>query len=214
MNLNKFINIVKPFTMTSVERITELYNSLEYIRMNNIKGDFVECGVWKGGNIIGILEYLSYHNITNVNVWLYDTFNGMTTPDDRDVDINNKKASDIFEDVKCFSSLNEVKNNLSNTKFNMNNVKFIVGDVCETLKDNNNLPNEICLLRLDTDWYESTKKEIEVLYPILVSKGVLIIDDYGHWKGSKLAIDEYFNENNIKVEIEKIDYTGIKIVKN
>jgi hypothetical protein len=214
MKLDDFINIVKPFTMTSVERITGLYYSLEHIRINKIEGDFVECGVWKGGNVLGILEYLTKHNMTKNNVWLYDTFEGMTDPEDIDVDSSGKKGDIKLEEVLCYSSLKEVKNILSVSSYPKDKIKFIEGDVCETLKTNVNVPKNISLLRLDTDWYKSTKKELEVLYPLLSSKGVLIVDDYGHWKGSKMAVDEYFNNLNLDVEIHKLDYTGIKIIKD
>ncbi len=214
MKLDDFINIVKPFTMTSVERITGLYYSLEHIRINKIEGDFVECGVWKGGNVLGILEYLTKHNMTKNNVWLYDTFEGMTDPEDIDVDSSGKKGDIKLEEVLCYSSLKEVKNILSVSSYPKDKIKFIKGDVCETLKTNVNVPKNISLLRLDSDWYKSTKKELEVLYPLLSSKGVLIVDDYGHWKGSKMAVDEYFNNLNLDVEIHKLDYTGIKIIKD
>jgi hypothetical protein len=146
-------------------------------------------------------------------VWLYDTFEGMTTPEEIDVDLNNNKASSILESVLCYSPLTEVKQNLSKSEFDNDKLKFIVGDVSETLLIENNKPDKISLLRLDTDWYKSTKDELIQLYPKLVNDGVLIIDDYGHWKGSKTATDEFFKENNISVEIIKIDYTGVKIIK-
>jgi hypothetical protein len=210
MNKNTFISIVSPYSMTSIERIGSLYDSLEHIRLNNIEGDFVECGVWKGGNILGIMEYLNFYNIKNVNVWAYDTFQGMTAPEEVDIDLNNNKAEDILNQVMCYSSLDEVKKNLSNSKFPQNQLKLVVGDVCETLDIKNNLPEKISLLRLDTDWYKSTKKELEVLFPLLVSKGVLIVDDFGHWQGSKKAVYEYFKSNVI---FEVIDYTGVKTIK-
>lgn len=214
MKLDDFINIVKPFTMTSIERITGLYYSLEHIRINKIKGDFVECGVWKGGNVLGILEYLTNHNMTENNVWLYDTFEGMTTPEDIDVDSSGNKGDIKLAEVLCYSSLEEVKNILSVSTYPKDKIKFIKGDVCETLKININIPKNISLLRLDTDWYKSTKEELEVLYPLLSVNGILIVDDYGHWKGSKIAVDEYFNNLNLNVEIHKLDYTGIKIIKD
>ena len=213
MQKNDFLEIVKPYTMTSVERINELFDSLEYIRLNKIEGDFIECGVWKGGNILGIIEYLSYHNMLDRKVWLYDTFQGMTQPEEVDVDLSNNKASDILHHVLCYSSLAEVIDNLSVSNFPKENIKYVVGDICETLNYYFNIPNKISLLRLDTDWYKSTKKEMDILYPLLVDKGVLIVDDYGHWRGSKLAVDEYFLNINFTPVIQQIDYTGIKIIK-
>jgi O-methyltransferase len=214
MKKDEFVRIVKPYSMTSEERITELFNSLEYIRLNNLDGDFVECGVWKGGNILGIIEYLNYYGITDRQVWLYDTFQGMTQPEDCDVDYKNNKASNILKQVLCYSSIVEVKENLSKSSFPIEKIKFVVGDVCETLDNEQHLPKTISLLRLDTDWYKSTKKELDILYPKLVNKGVLIVDDYGHWAGSKKATDEFFEQNDIEPNIKKIDYTGIKIIKN
>jgi hypothetical protein len=197
--------------MTSNARIVELYNSLEHIRINKIEGDFVECGVWKGGNILGIMEYLNFHKMTNRNVWLYDTFQGMTQPEDIDVDLYERKASNILEEVMCYENLENVKKTLSLSNFPKDNVKYVAGDVSETLDFIYNLPEKISLLRLDTDWYKSTLKELSVLYPKVTKNGVLIVDDYGHWKGSKKAVHEYFNINEIK--IYNIDYTGIKIIK-
>jgi hypothetical protein len=214
MTKEQFISIVSPYTMTSRERIEELYNSLEYILLNNIDGDIIECGVWKGGNILGIIEYLDYHNIHSKKVWLFDTFSGMTSPEDIDIDLNGVSAVSQMNVpvVFAYSSLEEVKNNLQTSKFPQENIIFVKGDVTKTLQDKNNTPEKISLLRLDTDWYKSTKDELNVLYPKLVDKGVLIVDDYGHWKGSKRAVDEYFKDKNII--FTQIDYTGIKIIKN
>jgi hypothetical protein len=210
MDIEKFISIVKPYTMTSTERIRSLFQSLEYIRKNNIDGDIIECGVWKGGNILGCLEYMKYHNIKKT-VWLYDTFSGMTQTTKFDVDLNG--VSGERWESKCDCSLDDVKNIIDEKKYPNNKIKFIVGDITKTLKEKNNIPETISLLRLDTDWYESTKVEMEGLYPNLVGGGVLIIDDYGHWVGAKKAVDDYFTFINKKPIIETIDYTGIKIIK-
>lgn len=213
MELNLFIKLVEPYTMTSIPRIIELYNSLEYIRENNIDGDIIECGVWKGGNILGIIEYLNYHNM-NKKVWLFDTFNGMTEPEDCDIDIENNKAKDMMDVpiVFAFSPIDDVKDVLSKSKYNKDLIEYVIGDVSETLLNIDNIPEKISLLRLDTDWYKSTKDELIHLYPKLVDKGVLIVDDYGHWSGSRQAVDEFFKYENIS--IHEIDYTGIKIIKN
>ena len=211
MNLTEFIQRVSPYTMTSIERITALYYSLEYIRENNISGDIVECGVWRGGNIKGIIDYLHFHNMKDKEVWLFDTFEGMTAPDENDVDLNSNKAEDIFDSVICYASLDSVKEVLQQSQFPQNRIHYVVGDILETLKEEKNIPKTISLLRLDTDWYQSTKIELEVLYPNLESFGVMIVDDYGHWQGSKKAVDEYFIDTDIV--FEKIDYTGIKMIK-
>lgn len=211
MNINDFIQIVHPYTMTSLERIRALFNNLEYIRSQNIDGDLVECGVWRGGNILGMSEYLNHYGMIDRKIYAYDTFQGMTEPKDVDEDFEGNKAVDILGRVMCEASLNEVKRNMENTKFPKENIIYVQGDVLDTLNFENNLPKNISLLRLDTDWYDSTKKELDVLYPRLQNNGVLIVDDYGHWKGSKKAVDEYFIEE--KLEIEYIDYTGIKIIK-
>jgi hypothetical protein len=177
----------------------------------------VECGIWKGGNILGIMEYVYHHKMENRKIWLYDTFSGMTEPDENDIDFENNKARDVLDSnsfYECKSPLDEVNQNLKLSKLPNDRLVYIIGDICETLNYENNTPKKISLLRLDTDWYQSTKKEMEVLYPKLVNNGVLIVDDYGHWKGSKKAVDEYLIDNKIQYKMEKIDYTGIKIIKN
>ena len=178
MDKNKFIEIVKPYTQTGEERISALFESLEYIRTSQIKGDFVECGIWKGGNVLGILEYLDFYKIYDVKVWLYDTFSGQTKPDIIDENIHGGNAieminSNVFD--YNIISLNEVKEILSKTNFPIENIIYVVGDVEETLNNKENIPDKIALLRLDTDFYKSTKKELEILYPVLSNNGILIV---------------------------------------
>lgn len=202
MNSTDFLNIVLPLSMTSEARIIYLFNELEHIRLNNIDGDLVECGVYKGGNILGMMEYCNYFNL-NKTIWVYDTFSGMTQPKNIDIDIHNNSASNIMDSVKCDESLSNFQKNISKSKYNY--LKIIVGDVCETLCVNDNVPDKIALLRLDTDWHDSTKCELDILYPKVVSGGSIIIDDYGHWRGCRKAVDDYFGSFNYT----KIDYTGI-----
>lgn len=202
MNSLDFLNIVSPLSMTSEARIIYLFNELEHIRLNNIDGDLVECGVYKGGNILGMMEYCNYFNL-NKTIWAYDTFSGMTQPKNIDVDIHNNSASNIIDSAKCDESLSNFQKNISKSKYNY--LKIIVGDVCETLCVNDNAPDNIALLRLDTDWHDSTKCELDILYPKVVSGGSIIIDDYGHWRGCRKAVDNYFGS----FKYTKIDYTGI-----
>ena len=208
-------------SMTSLQRRWALINAIKYVRNNNIQGDFVECGVWKGGNLI-IYKNLNEKYQLGKKIYGYDTFKGMSEPtkyDDNFLDVNakeewlkNKSKDDINLSFNCYSSLDDVKENLKmySQNKNLDDVKLIMGKVEETLSINSNLPNEISILRLDTDWYESTKIELDILYPKLVNGGVLIIDDYGHWKGARKAVDEYFFGK--KVIKNFIDYSCRMII--
>lgn len=208
MDKDTFLNIVKPYTMTTEVRIKSLFDSLEHIRINNLDGDLVECGVWQGGNILGIISYLDYYKIHR-KIWLYDTFEGMVKPTSYDVDYNNNNGEEWIG--KCSADLEFVKKHvISKSHYPKELIHYIKGDICQTLLDEQNVPDKISLLRLDTDWYLSTKLELEVLYPMVIKNGIIIIDDYGHWMGCKKAVDEYFEENFNK---EYIDYTCIKIEK-
>jgi hypothetical protein len=197
-NLVKYI-YDKKFTMTSKNNLFATALSCKYIIENKIWGDFVECGTYRGGHALLAAALFRLHKSPR-NVYIYDTFEGMTLPDAIDIDFkSNTPALEFYHQNKrskdkswCAASLEEVKDNFVNMNLNDDNIKFIKGDVNLTLRDEVNLPNNIALLRLDTDWYSSTKTEIESLYPLLTRNGILIIDDYGWWKGSKLAIDEYF----------------------
>ena len=111
----------------------------------------------------------------------------------------------------AYAPIEEVRNNMLKTNYPIDNIKYIKGKVEDTLKSS--VPNKIALLRLDTDWYESTKIELEVLYPLITKGGILIIDDYGHFEGAKRAVDDYFRKINQQPLLNRIDYTGRLIIK-
>jgi O-methyltransferase len=210
----------QPFTMTSMERMYSLYQSMKYIVENNLPGDFTECGVWKGGSSMMMALYLKSQGITDRTIFLYDTYEGMSAPTDADKSHTGEKAEDLLSvqdknndnSIWCYSSLDDVKKNLASTGYPMEKICFIKGKVEDTLV--NEIPGQLCLLRLDTDWYESTKVELNVLYPLLISKGVLIIDDYGHWEGARKAVDEYFSERSEHILLHRIDVTGRIMIRN
>jgi O-methyltransferase len=208
----------RPYTMTSVERAYALYNSCKYIITNNIEGDFVECGVWKGGSSMIMALSLVSLNVTNRKIYLYDTFEGMSEPEDADVDIKKQSAKFLMatsdkktSHIWSFASEEEVKNNLFSTDYPKENLFFIKGKVESTIPEV--VPGKISLLRLDTDWYSSTHHELLHLYPRLTKSGILIVDDYGHWIGAKKAVDEYFSKNDRSFFLHRIDYTGRILVK-
>lgn len=214
-------NLCKPYTMTSVERMYALYTTVNYILQHGIPGCFVECGVWRGGCAMLIAKMLSNRNITDRPVYLFDTFEGMSEPTDADRSFKDESAADLLErsvedkenSVWCLADLADVKRNLERTGLPANLLFYIKGKVEDTIPKQ--LPGQaIALLRLDTDWYESTRHELNFLFPLVVRNGVLIIDDYGHWEGCRKAVDEYFRENNFPVLLYRIDYTGRMAIKN
>jgi hypothetical protein len=128
-------------------------------------------------------------------IWLYDTFEGMTAPTERDVDLTGTAAATYMAGHSdagrwCYADEADVRKVMALEGFGPGDIEIVKGDVVQTLRTRR--PNLIALLRLDTDWYESTRAELEVLYPRLSRGGVLIIDDYGHWEGARQAVDEFF----------------------
>lgn len=211
----ELIEKVKEYTMTSSERLVTLARAVDYIEENKIIGDIVECGVWRGGSMmLTALKLMALHN-TSRNLYLFDTFEGMTEPTDLDkraVDSKDASTSLAEEEripgnnIWCIASLEEVKNTLGLTNYPKDKIHFIKGKVEETLPHDG--IEKIAILRLDTDWYESTRHELETLFDKLEPGGILIIDDYGHWAGAKKAVDEFIKQNKIKIFLNRIDYTG------
>lgn len=196
-------------TMTSPERIAGLHLALKSVYENKISGDFVECGVWKGGNVVIAKQF--FDSVEDVrNFFCYDTFEGMTEPGEFDGD---KAHRNWRGKAKCEAGLNEVINAFEHYNLLDDRIKFIKGDVRKTLLDEKNLPNSISVLRLDTDFYDSTLIELELLYPRLNVGGYLIVDDYGHWQGSRHAVNEYFGEEFVQTNFIRLDYTGVMFQK-
>jgi hypothetical protein len=189
---------VRPFTKANDARFESMLKLLQ--SLDGVEGDIVECGVWRGG-----LMMLARMVCPDRVCWLYDTFDGMTVPHPeydvkRPIKGKQKRAIDRYNQKKAGGtkwdavSIDEVRDNFrSFGLLDTEHVRMIEGPVEHTLIFGPK-PKRIALLRLDTDWYESTKVELEELYPLLVHGGYLIVDDYGHWMGSKKAVNEYFGE--------------------
>ena len=214
----EIINFVRPYTMTSVERLKSLSDAVNYVVENNIEGDFVECGTWKGGSVMCMQKKLMRLNQNDRKFWVFDTYEGMPEPDDVDKNFNKTAAQQLLDAEEkdnsltwAYSNYEETTGNILSTGYPAEKMNFVKGLVEDTIPQTQ--IESIALLRLDTDWYSSTKFELENLYPKLVKGGVLIIDDYGHWEGCKKAVDEYFKLNKIPVFMSRIDYTGRLIIK-
>ena len=210
---------VQPFTMTSAERAAAVCAAVEYVVRNRIPGDFVECGVWKGGSTMAAALMFQRLGDTSRGLHLFDTFEGMSAPTEVDrVAGSGAAAADILaaEDPRyshnwAVSPVEEVRANMASTGYPGERVHFLKGKVEHTVPLW--APQLISILRLDTDWYESTRHELEHLYPRLAPGGVLIIDDYGHWEGARKAVDEYFAGIPDAPLLCRIDYTGRIAVK-
>ncbi|MDB9738830.1 TylF/MycF family methyltransferase [Candidatus Pelagibacter sp.] len=209
---------LESISLTSIPNKWSLLQSLKYIHHNKVEGDIVETGVYKGANLIIINNFINEHYL-NKKIFAYDTYEGQSSPTAIDEDITGKSMIKKFSEYKkndqvpVYCSIDKVKENiLKLNKFDLSKIFFIKGKVEETLKIQNNLPSKISLLRLDTDFHDSIHVSLEILYPKLVSGGVLIIDDYGHFKGAKVAVDNYF-KNKKDIWMHRVDYTCRLIIK-
>jgi O-methyltransferase len=204
----------RPFTMTPVERMYALYEATKYVVARGVPGDVVECGVWRGGSAMLAALTLERLEDQDRTIHLFDTFAGMTQPTDADGDaaLREWQENDRGDHNEwCYASMNEVGANLRSTGYPADRVALVQGMVEETLPAR--APERIALLRLDTDWYESTYHELVHLYPRLEPGGVLIVDDYGHWSGARRAVDRYLEEIETPVLLNRIDHAGRMAVK-
>jgi hypothetical protein len=202
-----------PFAGSGIERAYSLYKSLRYVVEHDVPGSIVECGVWMGGSIVLAALALLQSGDTSREIYLYDTFEGMPEPSAKDVDSWNHAASarpELNQRVDGHSTWNygpleAVRRNVYSTGYPQERFHFVKGKVEQTIPGT--LPDSIAILRLDTDFYESTYHELCHLYPLLSVNGVLIIDDYGHWRGSREATDKYLREAGAPLLLNRVDYS-------
>ncbi|MDR6774194.1 TylF/MycF/NovP-related O-methyltransferase [Azospirillum sp. BE72] len=207
------------YTMTTPERMFAVYKAVEYIVFNRIPGTIVECGTWRGGSMMVAACTLLHLGAADRELALFDTFEGLPKPDDMvDLDLWGKGHEQIWAEhlVDGHSTwgratLEDVTANMTSTGYPPERFRFVKGMVEDTLPAA--APEEIALLRLDTDWYTSTRHEMVHLYPRLSMHGVLIVDDYGHLKGARKAVDEYFAEQGVLPLMNRTDYTGRMAIK-
>ena len=214
-SMQSIIRTVKPHTLTSGERVAALCTSVDYVIDHDIPGAFVECGTWHGGSLMAILLRLRHHGITDRDVVGFDTFEaGMTDATSEDVDFKGNAVSTTQTLVRTLAKVTKLEGStrfsrdevfalLASTGYPRERIHLVEGPVEDTLPAH--APETVALLRLDTDWYASTRHELEHLYPRIPVGGVLIIDDYGHFKGARKAVDEYLNGHRIL--LDRIDYS-------
>jgi hypothetical protein len=214
-----------PFTMTGVPRLQALVDAVRYCVARDVPGAFAECGVWRGGSVLAMLLALQQLGVDDRDVYLFDTFEGMTEPTEHDTSPLDPPALETWKDAQEratqpwsgmfnseFFNEDDVRRTVTSTGYPRERIHFVRGRVEDTVPDN--APDALALLRLDTDWYESTKHEMDHLYPRLSGGGVLIVDDYGHWEGARRAVDEYLAATGAPLLLNRIDYTARIAVKH
>ena len=186
----------KPRTLTGLQKLLPLVDAVRYTAEHQIPGAVVECGVWRGGSMQAVAWTLLDAGVDDRDLYLYDTFEGMSQPTENDVQTSSSaQAADLLAMGKamCIADLDDVRLGMTETGYPIGRIHFHQGKVEDTLPEH--APDQIALLRLDTDWYESTKHELEHLYPRLSPGGVLIIDDFGSWDGARKATLEWLQES-------------------
>jgi O-methyltransferase len=203
---DRFIERVRGMSVLSGFDVRQhtTYSAVQYVVNAGLEGDLIECGVYQGRQILMMAEALKASGVSDRDIYLYDTFAGQIKPHPEDYrrDKENAAASyqanlarwekgQITGPSKTFkvATLDEVRANVFRSGYPQERFHFIEGDVLQTLPTDRH--ERIAVLRLDTDWYRSTKHELVCLYDKLVVGGVLIIDDYGRWRGCRKAVDEF-----------------------
>lgn len=210
------ISKVSANTMSSFERLATIWQQVRYLDRYNISGDLVECGVWKGGTAgMMALAHLASYSPPRRNLHLFDSFQGLPEPDSSVDGVMATEYSDghangkLASIQKCVGALKDSQLLLEKKiAYPTDLINYHQGWFEETVPASANVLPRIALLRLDGDWYESTRVCLQNLYSKVVSGGVVVIDDYGHWEGCRKAVDEFLNLVKEPVLLNHIDYTG------
>jgi hypothetical protein len=191
----RIIRTVRPRTMTSHEKLYALIVAVRHVVDQGIDGACVECGVWRGGSMQAIALTLLARRVTHRDLHLFDTFEGMPEPSERDRRHDGEPAADVLARTAktgvfwAVAGLDDVRSGMQQTGYPVERIHFHAGRVEETIPAQ--APERIAILRLDTDWYESTRHELEHLYARVPSGGIVLLDDYQYWEGARQAVDEF-----------------------
>jgi O-methyltransferase len=207
------IRRVAGLTMSSPAAVAALCSAVRYVVAQRVPGDFVECGVCRGGSMMAVALTLRQLEVTDRTLWLYDTYSGMTAP--TAIDVRNVDGATPAPDFVsgCLNggghrwanaSVAEARSNMESTGYPTDRIRYVVGRVEDTLPEE--VPEQVALLRLDTDFHDSTRHELEHLYSRLVKRGVLLLDDYGSWQGFRKAVDDFVADGH-PMHLVRVDPT-------
>ncbi len=214
------IKFVRPYTMTTVQRIESVVAATHYVIDNDIPGAFVESGVWMGGSIMAAARTLVERGVTDRDLYLFDTFEGLPEPGEHDkIAGADQSGAEVYAQLQAAAGdtpyleapVDKVRANVALTGYPMDRVHTIQGMVEDTIPSS--APEKVAFLRLDTDFYSSTKVEMETLFPRLSPAGILIVDDYGYLEGARKAVDDYLATYPHPVFLHRIDTSGRLVVK-
>ena len=209
------IRAVKPYSMTSPERLNAFVLATRHIVKHDIPGAVVECGVWRGGSMQACARTLLSVGETGRELYLFDTYEGMTPPTAEDLRRDGRPAQELLDaqgkdrPIWAVASLEDVRAGFDTVPYPKERIHYVRGKVEDTVPEQ--APEQIAILRLDTDWYASTRHELEHLYSRLVSGGVLLIDDYGYWQGSRQAVDEFLEKTGERLLLLRMDEGRIAV---
>ena len=190
------------YTMVGWKRLCNVEDCLNDVIENDIEGDIIETGVWKGGVTIFIKALLDADGITDKKVWVADSFEGCPIPE-----LSQDKGFDLYKRKDYAISLESVRENFVKFSLLDEQVCFLKGWFRDTLPGIK--AKKFCLIRLDGDLYESTMNGLDYLYPKLANGGWIIVDDYNCYDPCRKAVDHYRKKHQIKNPIVTIDWTGI-----
>ena len=192
-------------TMIGLKRLENIEYCVKNIISDNIEGDLIETGVWRGGAVIFMKAILKAFNVNDKQVWVADSFEGLPPKNQQKYPAD---ATDIHHMSQLLKiSLEDVKDNFRKYDLLDDKVKFLKGWFKDTLKT---APiGKLSLIRLDGDMYESTMDGFHALYHKLQPGGYLIVDDYGAIEACKKAVHDFRESKSITEEIHKIDWTGV-----
>lgn len=198
--------------------------------VRDLEGAYVECGVYEGAHPAICAQISLQYNLPLRNIFMYDTYEGLPEPGENDYttattniyQMSKEQVHSMWKSQQknettngwCYCSLDSVKSNVERTGYPKDKLFYIKGDVCQTLLDTNNLPDKIAVLRLDTDWYVSSKIELEILYDKVVPGGVIIFDDYYHWEGQRKATDDFFQSRGLQPVLSRVNEKTASMIKS
>lgn len=220
--LARFLAVVAPYTMLPLERLISLYDQARFCEREGVEGAFVECGVWKGG-AVGLMALAAGGSDGTRQLHLFDAFTDICEPDS---DVDGARAvretkrvggangasgrlqplDGFYDKVGGHGTLEGCVDLLQKRiGYPANRVQYHVGWFQDTLPEAAPKIGPIAILRLDGDWYASTKVCLEHLFNSVVKGGIVIIDDYGTYEGCQRAVDEFLTARGLKAYLHQVD---------